>query len=77
MNGDRIGSGWVEEANTVAAQLLPLTIQSTLNLKKDDQVWLEIPENDLSTGVYLYDSIYHYNHFTGFMLQEDIVASLN
>jgi hypothetical protein len=75
LNGDRIGSGWVEEANTVAAQLLPLTIQSTLNLEKDDQVWMEIIQ--MSSGSYLFDNFNAHTHFTGFMLQEDIVASLN
>ena len=36
MNGNYIGSGWVEESNNVAAQRSPLTVQSTLNLEKDD-----------------------------------------
>ena len=75
LNGGRIGLGYVEEANTVANQKSPLTLQSTLNLKKGDQVWVEI--NYASTGAFLFDNyIDHYTHFTGFMLQEDIVASL-
>jgi hypothetical protein len=74
LNGDRIGSGYVEVANP-PGQWSPLTVQSTLNLKSGDQVWLEI--DGMSTGAYLYDrSGWHYNHFTGFMLEEDIVASL-
>jgi hypothetical protein len=28
------------------------------------------------TGTYLADNINHHNHFTGFMLQEEIVALL-
>ena len=32
LNGDRIGSGYVEESNT-GYQYSPLTLQSTLNLK--------------------------------------------
>jgi hypothetical protein len=75
LNGDRIGSNWVEESNTVAGQYSPLTLQSTLNLKKGDLVWLEISYQ--STGAFLYDyTSEHYNYFTGFMLQEDIVSSL-
>ncbi len=73
LNGAIIGLGHVEEANTVADQSSPLTVQSTLKLKKGDQVWMEIW--DLSEGVYLFDSGNHYNHFTGFMLEEDIVTS--
>ena len=74
LNGDRIGSGWVEEANTVAAQLLPLTIQSTLNLKKGDQVWAGIVA--MGSGSFWADNSIHFNHFTGFMMEEEIVSSL-
>ena len=74
LNGGLIGRGYVEEANTDNTQLSPLTLQSTLNLKKGDQVWLEISSQ--STGAYLADYSDHYNHFTGFMLQEEIVSSL-
>jgi hypothetical protein len=75
LNGGLIGSGRVEEANTSDYQYSPLTLQSTLNLKKGDQVWLQIYVQ--TTGASLYDSTYnHYNHFTGWMLEEEIVASL-
>jgi hypothetical protein len=74
LNGGRIGLGYVDEANTVANQRSPLTLQSTLNLKSGDQVWMAIYWQ--STGAYLYDSVNHNTHFTGFMLEEDIVASL-
>jgi hypothetical protein len=75
LNGGLIGVGWVEEANTVAYQKSPLTLQSTLNLNSNDQVWVAIHYQE--SGVYLADySIWHMTHFTGFMLEEDIVASL-
>jgi hypothetical protein len=74
LNGDRIGLGYVEEANTVANQDSPLIVQSTLNLTKDDQVWVEIFWQ--STFIYLTDDSYHRTHFTGFMLEEEIVAKL-
>ncbi len=74
LNGVPIGVGDVEEANTVADQQSPLTLQSTLNLKSGDQLWVEIGSH--STGTYLFDNGDHHTHFTGFMLQEDIVASL-
>jgi hypothetical protein len=73
LNGAEIGVGHVQEENT-AGQRSPLTLQSTLKLKKGDQVWLQI--GGRTTGTYLYDDGYHHNHFTGFMLEEDIVASL-
>ncbi len=75
LNGGLIGSGYVEESNAVTSQFSPLTLQSTLNLKKGDQVWVAISQQ--STGAYLYDTSYHhYTHFTGWMLEEEIAASL-
>jgi hypothetical protein len=75
LNGSGIGACYVQESNTVAYRSSPLTLQSTLNLKKDDQVWVAIIQR--STGIYLHDtSNYHHTHFTGFMLEEEIVASL-
>ncbi len=74
MNGGLIGRGYVQEGNTVNNQDSPLTFQSTLNLKSGDQVWMEIYVQ--STGAYLADYSDHYTHFTGFMLEEEIVSSL-
>jgi hypothetical protein len=75
LNGSLIGVGYVEEANTVNGQESPLTLQSTLNLKKGDQVWVAIYA--MTTGAYLFEnSNYHHTHFTGFVLQEEIAASL-
>jgi hypothetical protein len=54
--------------NNNAWQHSPLTIQSTLNLKKDDQVWLQIFHQ--STGSFLVDRSDHFTYFTGFMLEE-------
>ena len=73
LNGDQIGLAYVDEANTVANQGSPLTLQSTLNLKKGEQVWMAITW--WSSGAYLYSDSDHYTHFTGFMLEEEIVAS--
>lgn len=74
VNGVSIGYSWVEES-TVAYQRSPGSFQSTLNLKKGDQVWLQI--DALSERVYLFDKEGgHYTHFTGFLLEEEIVSSL-
>jgi hypothetical protein len=74
LNGNRIGSSFVQENKAPASQVSPLTLQSTLNLKKGDQVWMAFYYDGGSS--YLVDSGYHYTHFTGFMLEEEIVASL-
>jgi hypothetical protein len=74
LNGGLIGVADVQEANTASGQYSQLTAQMTLNLKKGDQIWLQI--SDVSSGVTLYDNNSHLTHFTGFMLQEEIVASL-
>ena len=75
LNGSLIGTVRAEDGNPNSFyQYSPLsTLQSTLNLKKGDQVWVEI--FDLSSGAYLHD-YNHFTHFTGFMLEEEIVASL-
>ena len=74
LNGVPIGLGFVGEGNIVADQESPLTFQSTLNLKSGDQVWVVI--DYFSSGAYLYDTGDGYTHFTGFMLEEEIVVSL-
>jgi hypothetical protein len=75
LNGKLIGSSNVDETNTPVVQYSVLTLQSTLNLKKDDQVWVTISYPS-GTSSFLSDSIYHTTHFTGFMLDEEIGASL-
>jgi hypothetical protein len=74
LNGNLIGSSLVQEINTPVDQRSPLSLQSTLNLKTGDQLWVEISYS--SSSSYLVDSGNHYTHFTGFMLEEEIVASL-
>jgi hypothetical protein len=79
LNGGEIGASYVDQRKEstdqkTPRQMSPLTLQSTLNLKKGDQVWVEIGAQ--STGAYLYDDYFYSTHFTGFMLQEEIVASL-
>jgi hypothetical protein len=70
LNGDVIGRGWVEGKD----ERSPMLVHSTLKLIKGDQVWVAI--NLMSSGVNLYDSFSHHTHFTGWMLEEEIVASL-
>ncbi len=74
LNGGEIGSGRVEEANT-ARQESPLTLQSTLNLKKGDQVWVEMRPQSYGASLLDMDGG-HWTHFTGWMLEEEIAASL-
>ena len=77
LNGwGRIGMGRFIEANTVANEQGQVTIQSTLKLKSGDRFhvsldWVSSSEEHLTD-----DSRWHFNHFTGFMLEEEIVASL-
>jgi hypothetical protein len=76
LNGNRIGVSDVYEGNAPVDLSSSLTQQSTLNLKKGDQLWVTIEYSDGSSS-YLYDNnLYHYTHFMGFMLEEEIVASL-
>ncbi len=72
LNGNQIGGSFVSENSSPVDQLNPLTLQSTLKLKKDDQVYVMM----FGYSSYLLDNDGHYNHFTGFVLEEEIVASL-
>jgi hypothetical protein len=73
LNGNLIGSSHVYEGNYPVSQYSPFTQQSTLNLKKGDQVWVTI---DTHGSASLYDTSHNFTHFTGFMLEEEIGASL-
>jgi hypothetical protein len=73
LNGNLIGSSSVEENKDPVKQYNTLSLQSTLNLKKGDQVWVTI---DYTGSSYLRDDGNHLTHFTGFMLEEEIGASL-
>jgi hypothetical protein len=77
LNGRIIGSDFTEETTSYyhSVKRGPLSIQSTLKLNEGDEVWLRIYR---SQG-YIYlleDGDKHFSHFTGFMLEEEIVASL-
>lgn len=74
-NGVKTGSGGVEEANTVYLQSSPFSVQSTLKLKSGDEIWIQI--NEMSDETILYnDAGDLLTQFTGWMLDEEIVASL-
>jgi hypothetical protein len=75
LNGGMKATGYIEEGNTIPNQDSPFSLQSTLKLKKGDQVWLSI--FGLSPGAILVGGGGGaYTHYTGFMLEEEIVASL-
>jgi hypothetical protein len=74
LNGYIMGSSFVSEERDAINKFSPFTLQSTLNLKKGDRVWVQIAYD--GSDSYLYDNRYPYTHFTGFMLEEEIVASL-
>ena len=70
LNGIRMGTGHTSKASATDYQFSQLTLQSTLNLREGDQIWLQI--TGMSDGVFLYDAPeIHHTHFTGFLLEED------
>jgi hypothetical protein len=73
-NGNSIGSGFVHEVYGPVNQFSPLTLQSTLDMEKGDQVWVQIDYS--GTSSYLSDNGNHHTHFTGFLLEEEIFDSL-
>jgi hypothetical protein len=74
LNGNNsIGNLWIEES-TQSYQRSPGSLQFTLSMKAGDQVWVAIIE--LTDRVYLDGNKGTFTHFTGFMLEEEIAASL-
>ena len=69
LNGNVIGRGYADEVgSTTTMQYETFSWQSTYNLQKGDDIWLEI-DVDMSTGAYLYGG---YIHFSGYLLEEKI-----
>jgi hypothetical protein len=71
LNGNRIGGGSSEDVTNVF-KWDTYSLQSTLNLQAGDQIWWQI--GSMSPGF----SIHHggWNHFTGFLMEEEITDSL-
>jgi hypothetical protein len=76
LNGKIIGSSFFQENKGPVDQYIPVTLQLTLNLEKGDQLWVEIWYTDGSASFLFDDSNNYLTHFTGFLLEEEIVASL-
>ncbi|XP_046451016.1 uncharacterized protein LOC124199278 [Daphnia pulex] len=75
LNDAAVGLGTTDEANTINSQLTPFTFHSTLHLNLGDQIWLRIKH--MTPGAYLHDTPnWQGTHFTGWILEEDIVNSL-
>jgi hypothetical protein len=83
LNNDRILRSYVNEERGPIFRFNSLTFQSTLNLRKGDQVWVQINYSSdaavkpVHSPLYLYDDRdHHMTHFIGFLLEEEIVSSL-
>jgi hypothetical protein len=72
-NGNQVGWGISEDANTLARQNEQVSLQSTLSLNAGDKIWVQI--TGLGAGILLYDSDYHYSHFSGWLLEEELSLS--
>lgn len=71
-NNSIIGTGLVKNYGDGFGTL---SIESTINLKMNDKVWVQITGKSNS---YLFDdNTNHYTHFTGQLLQEDLPQSLS
>lgn len=76
LNDVLVGVGRDEEFNTSDdTQHNQLAIQLTLNLEANHQVWIQFLEMTPGGSVSLHEHDQS-THFTGFMLEENIIASL-
>ena len=72
LNGNQIGRSATDTNDD--SSFYTHALQSTLELKMGDQVWINIV--NVVSGSHLYDDVNHYSHFTGFLLQENVASSL-
>ncbi|XP_032789994.2 uncharacterized protein LOC116927113 [Daphnia magna] len=75
-NEDVVARSQLNEVNAVANinYLSPVTVQATLALEQGDTVWMQI---DFNNGAYLFDdNDFRATHFNGWLLEEEIAASL-
>jgi hypothetical protein len=75
LNDVLVGASEAEDSNTINGQNDQLSLQSTLHLQAGDQIWVQI---DYTQGTlpYLFDNLYHFTHFNGWLLEEDLSALL-
>lgn len=73
MNGGLIAAADSDETNSAVMLHETFALQSTLELQKGDQIWLEIM--GISPGAVLWGN--DFVHFSGFILEEEISQSLN
>jgi hypothetical protein len=72
-NGIEIGLALSDEVGNTE-QFGTYDMESTLNLKSGDQVWLAIKHK--LTHTYVFDNFQHHNRFTGWLLQKDFDNSV-
>lgn len=79
LNGQRVGSCRVTESNTPGTVYREVTMQSTLDLKAGDKIYLQIFYMTVGGVVYLFDNPFadqRFNHFTGWLLEEKLAGLL-
>ena len=74
LNGVIIGSS--EAESNYERPLYTQSLHSTLELKMGDQVWITIKASNGGLGILYEDVDYHFTHFTGYLLQENVANSL-
>ena len=72
LHGNQIAKGFADEVGSTALQSETSSFQSTLNLEKGDEIWLEIYSMSI-TGTYLVGG--YYTHFSGYLLEENIAVA--
>jgi hypothetical protein len=67
VNGKEVGRA--QRKSHFSNEWETLALQSTMDLKAGDQVWLQIL---VLSSIILHDESYHFTHFNGWILQEYI-----
>lgn len=71
LNGNLVGSGWHGVVGGMGDHITQRGFHATLHLNAGDKVWVGIESR--SQGIYLFDDDRHLTHFTGWLLEEEIL----
>lgn len=72
LNGGNVGACSADERDSSISE--NLSVQATLSLTAGSKIWIQI--SYVRGPTRLSDNVYHFTHFSGWLLEEDIRSSL-
>ena len=73
LNDSEVGRGFTVTQDDSSTHTISLN--SVLELKTGDQVWISIAQ--IEGAAQLHETSFHYTHYTGYLLHENMASSFN